>query len=276
VPHYVHWYRFWFFWTTGDGLLPAARVDDAWTHPERSVSEMNDGVRMLLTGYLQSQFMDRPDLMAKVVPSYPPAAKRMVLDNGAWAGALKRENVNLITQPIEAITASGVKTTDGEERPADVLIYGTGFEASHFLTPMKVTGRKGIDINEHWDGDARAYMGITIPNFPNFYMLYGPNTNIVVNGSIIYFSECEVRYVMGCLRLLAEDGYKAMDCRREVHDAYNERIDKGNKAMAWGASSVNSWYKNEKGRITQNWPFDLITFWRQTLEPDPADYELTR
>ena len=137
----------------------------------------------------------------------------MVLDNGVWAQTLKRDNVHLITDPIEEITPRGVVTADGDEHAADVIIYGTGFQASRFLTPMKVVGRGGIDLNEQWDGDARAYMGITVPNFPNFFMLYGPNTNIVVNGSIIYFSECEVQYVMGCLRLLLEDGHRAMDCK---------------------------------------------------------------
>ncbi len=272
VPHYAHWYRFWLFWTTGDGLLPAARVDASWPHPERSVSAENEMVRVLLTGYIQSQYAGRPDLLDKVVPSYPPASKRIVLDNGVWAETLKRDNVRLITDPIREITPSGVVTADGDERAADVIIYGTGFQASRFLTPMKVYGRGGIELSEQWDGDARAYMGITVPNFPNFFMLYGPNTNIVVNGSIIYFSECEVRYVLGCLRLLVEDGHRALDVRRDVHDAYNERIDAGNKQMAWGVSTVNSWYKNDNGRVSQNWPFDLIEFWRQTLAPDPADY----
>ena len=85
-----------------------------------------------------------------------------------------------------------------------MLIYGTGFQASRFLMPMKVVGRGGVDLHERWDGDARAYLGITVPGFPNFFLLYGPNTNIVVNGSIIWFTECEVRYVLGCLRLLLE------------------------------------------------------------------------
>ena len=138
-------------------------------------------------------------------------------------------------------------TDDGVEHAADVLIYGTGFQASHFLTPMKVTGRGGIDLNAQWDGDARAYLGITVPNFPNFFMIYGPNTNIVVNGSIIYFSECEVQYILGCLRLLLEDGHRALDCKREVHDAYNVRIDEGNLKMAWGVSSVNTLVQERAG-----------------------------
>ncbi len=274
VPNYAHWYRFWLFWNTTDGLLPAATVDDNWKDLSQAVSAENDQLRMLLTMYLQAQYADRPDLLTKALPTYPPASKRIILDNGIWAQTLKREHVHLITEPIQEVTRSGVVTKDGAEYPADVLIYGTGFQASRFLTPMKVTGRHGVDLNEQWDGDARAYLGITVPNFPNFYMLYGPNTNIVVNGSIIYFSECEVQYVLGCLRLLLERGLKTMDCRRDVHDAYNERIDAANLKRTWGVSKVPSWYKNEKGRSAQNWPFNLIEYWRQTREPNPDDYVL--
>lgn len=272
VPHYAHWYRFWLFWNSAEGLLPAATVDESWPHQERSVSEANDQIRALLEMYLRAQYADRPDLIEKVIPTYPPTAKRVVIDNGAWAEAMKRDNVHLVTDPIDSITPTGVVTKSGEEHAVDVIIYATGFQASHFLTPMALTGRGGVDLNAQWDGDARAYMGITVPNFPNFFMLYGPNTNIVVNGSIIFFSECEVNYVMGCLRLLLEGGHRALDCKREVHDAYNERIDKANKLRTWGASKVNSWYKNETGRSAQNWPGNLIEYWQQTREPNPADY----
>ena len=135
-------------------------------------------------------------------------------------------------------------------------------------------GRRGIDLHERWDGNARAYLGIVVPNFPNFFMLYGPNTNIVVNGSIIYFSECEMHYVMQCLRHVLTANVRAIDCLPAVHDAYNTRIDEGNRLMAWGASSVNSWYKSESGRVAQNWPFSLLEFWQQTREINCADYEL--
>jgi len=272
VPHYLHWYRFWQFWIMTDGLLPSTVKDESWPHQDRSVSEANDQLRMILSMYIQSQFADRPDLVDKVVPKYPPAAKRIVLDNGIWAETLKRDNVHLITEPIKEITPRGVLTADGVQHAADAIVYGTGFQASRFLTPMKVVGRNGIDLNEQWDGDARAYMGITVPNFPNFFMLYGPNTNLVVNGSIIYFSECEVQYILGCVRMLIEGEHKAIDCKKDVHDAYNKRIDKANLERTWGASKVNSWYKNDKGRVSQNWPFNLIEFWQQTREPDPADY----
>jgi 4-hydroxyacetophenone monooxygenase len=137
---------------------------------------------------------------------------------------------------------------------------------------MQVAGRGGTDLFAQWQGDARAYMGIVVPNFPNFFMLYGPNTNIVVNGSIIYFSECEVQYIMGCLRMLLDSGKQAIDCRRDVHDAYNVKIDEANKKRAWGINDVNTWYKNELGRVSQNWPFNAIEYWQQTREPNPDDY----
>ncbi len=274
VPHYVHWYRFWLFWNTTDGMLAAATVDESWEPKDLAVSAANDQLRMLLTGYLHMQFGDRPDLLEKVLPKYPPAAKRLVLDNGIWAATLKRGNVHLVTDGIREITPTGVVAADGTEYAADAIIYGTGFQASKFLTPIRVKGRGGADLHAQWNGDARAYMGITVPNFPNLFLLYGPNTNIVVNGSIIYFSECEVRYVLGCIKLLLDQGKRALDCRQEVHDAYNERIDRANLLRVWGVSDVNSWYKNDKGRVAQNWPFNLIEYWKQTKEPDPGDYVL--
>jgi 4-hydroxyacetophenone monooxygenase len=199
----------------------------------------------------------------------------MIRDNGVWARTLKRANVELITTPIRAITPAGVATVDGAEHAVDVLIYGTGFQASKFLTPMQVTGRGGVDLHEQWDGDARAYLGITVPSFPNLFCLYGPNTNIVVNGSIVYFSECGVRYIVECIKLLLEHNERALDVRKDVHDEFNEQVDAENARMAWGASDVNSWYKNDHGHIAQNWPFTLLEYWQRTLRPNPDDYDFT-
>ena len=165
-------------------------------------------------------------------------------------------------------------TAGGQLHDADVVIYATGFQPSRFLTPMKVVGRGGVNLHDQWDGDARAYLGITVPGFPNFFVLYGPNTNIVVNGSIIWFSECEVRYVMDCIKTVLAGGHKALDVRRDVHDRYNVEVDAENLRMAWGVSNVNSWYKNAKGRVAQNWPFPLLEYWKRTKAVDPADYEL--
>ena len=280
VPRYAQWYRFWLYWTTSEGLLPAAAVDPDWQPkegPEHSVSAANDELRAVLTEFFHEILPAGSDLLAKVVPKYPPASKRIVFDSGVWLNTLKQEHVHLIVDPIQEITEKGVRTSGDEYgaalHEADVLIYATGFHASRFLTPMKIKGRGGVDLHEQWDGKARAYLGVTIPNFPNFFCLYGPNTNIVVNGSIVWFSECEVHYLLECVRLLLEEKRNAMSCKPEVHDAYNVRIDEGNRQMAWGVSKVNSWYKSENGHIAQNWPFSLLEFWEQTRTPDPADYE---
>jgi 4-hydroxyacetophenone monooxygenase len=274
IPSYSEWNRFWIFWKMGDGVLDAVRVDESWPNQVQSVSPMNDMMRMVLTEYLKAEFADRPDLIDKVIPTYPPAAKRLLRDNGVWAGALTRDNVQLVTDGIREITPNGVIVADGTEHAVDVLIYGTGFQASKFLTPMKVTGRDGRDLHDEWGGDARAYLGVTVPGFPNLFCLYGPNTNIVINGSIIYFSECGVRYILGLIELLLKGNHRAVDVRAEVHDAFNENVDAENQRMAWGAAEVNSWYKNERGRVAQNWPFTLLEYWERTLEPDPSDYTL--
>jgi len=229
----------------------------------------------MLTEYINMEFADRPDLLEHVLPKYPIGAKRMLRDNGVWAGALKRDNVRLIADPIREITPTGVVTQDGTAHDVDVIIYGTGFKASKFLTPMTITGRGGVDLHEHWNGDARAYLGVTIPGFPNLFCLYGPNTNIVVNGSIVYFSECGVRYILGCLKLLNDGPHRAVDIRKDVHDEFNEKVDAENRRMAWGWSDVNSWYKNDLGRVAQNWPFTLLEYWQRTLAPNPDEYELT-
>lgn len=272
VPYYAKWFRFFNFWRTSEGLLEAVRADPAWNE-RRSISESNDALRQLITDYVTEFVGDDQELLKLTVPTYPPAGKRMLVDNGTYLTALKRDNVRMVVDPIEAITPNGIDT-ENESHEFDVLIYGTGFHASRFLWPMEIVGTEGATLADHWQGDPRAYLGVTVPGFPNLFLMYGPNTNIVVNGSIIFFSECEMRYILGCIALLLNTESAAMDCKTDVHDAYNERIDKGNLQMAWGIADVNSWYKNEKGRVTQNWPFTLLEFWQQTREPDPADYLL--
>jgi 4-hydroxyacetophenone monooxygenase len=276
APYYDKWYRFWLFWMTTEGFLPMVKADEGWNGPSTAVGTANLGLREMAAAALEAQIVDRPDLVPKVVPTYPVGGKRAVLDNGVWLAALKRPNVSLVTEPIERITPRGVLTADGTERQFDALIYGTGFTASSFLSGLKVTGREGRELHDVWRGDARAYLGMTVPAFPNFFIIYGPNTNIVVNGSIIFFSECAVRYIVGCLKLLAETGAKSMEPKREVHDAFNVRVDEANRGWAWGSQNVTSWYKNEFGRVSQNWPFGLIDYWRATLAPNPDDFVLSR
>jgi 4-hydroxyacetophenone monooxygenase len=274
IPGYANWIRFWVFWRNVEGLLSVAAVDPEWEGAPQSVSIVNEGLRQLLVAYLQGEFAADPELAAAVTPDYPPFAKRFIRDNGIWARTLLRDDVHLVTDGIDAVVADGVRTVDGTVHEADVIIYGTGFQASDFLTPMKVVGQGGVELHERWGGDARAHLGITLPGYPNLFLLYGPNTNIVVNGSITYFSECEVHYIVACVRHLLATGARALQPTPEAHDAYNERVDAENRRMAWGASTVNSWYKNATGRSAQNWPFSLLDYWRQTRDLDVSQYEV--
>jgi 4-hydroxyacetophenone monooxygenase len=275
LPGYANWYRFWIFWRNVEGLMQAAVVDPSWEgDPDQSVSMINEFVRQMLAGYLDAEFADRPDLLEQVRPDYPPFAKRFIRDNGIWARTLKRDDVRLVTTGIAEIVPEGVRTVDGVVHEVDVLIYGTGFQASDFLMPMKVVGRGGIELHERWGGDARAHLGVTLPGFPSLFLLYGPNTNIVVNGSITYFSECEVHYVVACLREVLARGARALEPTTAAHDAYNARVDAENLKMAWGVSSVSTWYKNATGRTAQNWPFSLLEYWQLTRDVDLSQYEL--
>ncbi|HSG90956.1 MAG TPA: NAD(P)/FAD-dependent oxidoreductase [Pseudomonadales bacterium] len=273
VPLYAKWFRFLMFWRTSEGMLAAVRREEGWEGRDDAVSTANDELRQMLTMSVHEQLADRPDLIDKCIPKYPPAGKRMLVDNGTWLNALKRDNVTLLEDPIREITETGLVTESGEAHEFDVIIYGTGFYASRIAWPMEFVGRGGRELQQEWDGDPRAYLGITMPGYPNLFVMYGPNTNIVVNGSIVFFSECEMRYILGCIKLLIETGHGAMEPKQAVHDAYNERIDAGNAGMAWGAPHVRSWYKNAKGRVTQNWPFTLLEYWTATLAPKAEDFE---
>lgn len=272
VPFYAKWYRFWLFWMLTDGLYDYVKGDPGYNGPPTAVSAANAELREMIVTAIKPQADGAPDLLDKIIPTYPFGGKRSLRDNGTWVEALKRPNVDLITDPIAEINETGVKTKSGKQYDGDVLIYGTGFQASNFLRTYKVVGRNGVELHDRWHGDARAYLGMTVPGFPNFFMIYGPNTNIVVNGSIIFFSECAVRYIVGSLKLLAETGHTTLEPKEEVHDAFNRKVDEANRWMAWGAPQVTSWYKNATGRVSQNWPFPLVDYWKATLKPNPNDF----
>ncbi len=276
IPYYAKWYRFAVFWRSAEGMLGAVREDPDWKGDAQvSISAENDRVREIFTEHIRSIVGHDPELLAKCIPDYPVGGKRILFDDGTWLRTLTREDVHVVTDPIEEINETGIRTRDGRQHDGDILIYATGFLADRFLWPMEILGKNGISLQEHWNGDPRAYLGITIPGFPNLFACYGPNTNIVVNGSIIFFSECEVRYILGCLKLLMERDRKSIECRRDVHDRYNREIDEENARMAWAISKANTWYRNDKGRVTQNWPYPLVEFWQRTREPDPGDYHFT-
>ncbi|WP_380871633.1 monooxygenase [Sphingomonas sp. DBB INV C78] len=274
VPFYQNWYRFWLYWRTVDGMHHAVKRDPAFDGGGRAISAANAEFRAVLEGWITRQVSDTAKIGDHVVPRYPVGGKRALRDSGKWIKALERDNVELVTEPIAAVRPDGLEMTDGELRPADVLIFGTGFRASEFLSTYTIKGRNGVDLHQSWDGNARAYLGTMVPGFPNMFILYGPNTNLVINGSIILFAECSVGYMLQCLKTMIEHGERAIEVRQDVFDSYNARVDAANAQMAWGTEGVSNWYKNALGRVSQNWPFPTVDYWQATRRADPSDFGL--
>jgi 4-hydroxyacetophenone monooxygenase len=271
VPFYAEWYRFRLFFMNADGVHAGLQIDPSWPDFRHSINANNDRIRRTLTEYIDQQIGPRPELRAKVLPDYPPFAKRMLVDNH-WFRTLTRDNVTLVTEPIAEVTVGGVQVRDGAHHELDAIVFGTGFQANRFLWPMEIRGLAGQALHELWGDDPRAYLGITVPGFPNFFVLYGPNTNLAHGGSIIFHSECQMQYVVGCLRLLAEGGHAALDCKPDVHDAYNARVDAAHERMIWSHPHVHNWYRNSRGRVTTNSPWRLVDYWAMTRAPNPDDY----
>ncbi len=228
------------------------------------------GPMQLWRRQLQAQITD-PQLREKCVPDYVMGCKR-VLFSDDWYPTLARPNVGLITDPVERIASDGVVTADGTVRPADVIIYGTGFQTLDFLAPMSVTGLGGRRLREAWHDGAEAYLGITVAGFPNFFMLYGPNTNLGGN-SIIYMLEGQIAYVTGALRALDEEGLDWLDVRPEVQSAFNAWVNAASRTSVW-ESGCHSWYTTASGRNTNNWPAQTFLYRYRVRRFDLANYRV--
>jgi 4-hydroxyacetophenone monooxygenase len=273
LPFYGRWYRFLLFWPGCDKGLEAARVDADYPDQQKAVSEINEITRVMFTGWISSQVGDDPELLAKVVPDYPATGKRTLQDNGSWLRTLTRDNVELVRTGIDHIEAGAVVTEDGRRYETDVIVYATGFTANKILWPMTVTGRDGEILRERWGERPTAYLGITIPGYPNFFCMYGPGTNLAHGGSLIFHSECQMRYITECLELLIGGGHKSMEPTAEKAADWHDRSQAEMRKLVWSQPSVkHSFYKNSFGEVYVLSPWRLVDYWRWTREPDPNDF----
>ena len=272
VPFYHAWYRFRLAWTFNDKAHASLQVDPDWQHPDRSVNAINDGHRRYFTRYLTEELEGRPDLVEKSLPTYPPFGKRMLLDNG-WYRALRKSSVDLVTDPVASITATGVITDSGEERPADVIVYATGFEARRMVGQYDVRGSAGLSLREVWgEENAYAYLGITVPGFPNFFLMSGPNTNMGHGGSYIWTGESQIRYVVDLICLMVERDVASVDCREDVCAEYNRAVDRAHARMLWAHGGMQTWFRNAQGRVVTNSPWRVVDYWRMTHAANLDDY----
>lgn len=273
LPFYGRWYRFLLFWPGCDKGLAAARVDPDYPDPDRAVSDANEFARQMFTDWITSQVGDDADLLAKVVPDYPATGKRTLQDDGSWLRTLTREHVDLVRTPIERIEPDAVVTTDGERHECDVLVWATGFRVSELLYPLEVVGRDGTDLRTMWGDRPAAHLGITVPGFPNFFCMYGPGTGLAHGGSLIFHSECQMRYISQCLQHLIDGGHRTMEPRRERYDDWHARTQAEMRTLVWAQPSVrHSYYKNAAGEIHTLSPWRLVDYWAWTRRPDLSDF----
>jgi cation diffusion facilitator CzcD-associated flavoprotein CzcO len=211
-----------------------------------------------------------PALRKALTPDYPIGGKRILFSDDYYP-TLTRPNVQLVTHAIDRVEKDAVVTRDGVRHPVDVLILATGFESTAFLAPMEIEGPGGRSLRGEWGDAPVAYMGMTVSGFPNFFMMYGPNTNLGHN-SIIFMIECQSRYIASAIRRMIDERIGWIDVRADVMKEYNERIQRELASSVW-ATTDRSWYKNRAGRITNNWSGSTIRFWWMTRRPDLSAFE---
>lgn len=274
VPFYAGWFRFTMFWRYGDGLLPFLRKDPTWPHSERSINKGNDRHREELTNHIRAELRDRPDLIEKCTPSYPPYGKRILLDNG-WYRTLLKPNVELISGSVVRLHEAEVETDDGERRPANVIIWATGFDLSQLAAGLNIVGRSGLTLARTWEvSGPAAYLGMMVPEFPNLFSMLGPNSGLGHGGSTIFQAECQARYITSCLTAMVEGDLSAMTVRESAFNDYIGRVDREHDKMIWTHPGMTTYYRSIKGRVTTVTPWRLLDNWAMTQNVNLHDFVL--
>ena len=207
-----------------------------------------------------------------LVPDYPIGCKRILISND-WYPALLRPTTQVVTSPVDHLTSAAVVSADGVSHRADVVIFATGFDTTHFLAPIEVTGSNGRQLDECWRDGAEAYLGITVAGFPNLFLLYGPNTNLGHN-SILFMVERQIDYVAQCIARMVRRRANVLEVRGEAMTRFNGAVSARLAKTAW-AGACHSWYKTAQGRVTNNWPGFTLRYWADTLVPRFGDFHLS-
>ena len=274
LPGYAAWCRFLFLWQATDKMLEIARVDPDWPGLPGSANRRSAHLRETIVAWIEEQLEGHPELAAKVVPDYPPLGKRLLQDNGSWLRCLARDHVELVRDPIVDVEEDAI-LVDGARFEVDVIVLATGFRANEFLLPMVMVGRDGRSLNDVWGDRPSAYLGVTVPGFPNLFLMYGPGTNLAHTGSIVFHSECQLRYIGGCLALLADNGGGSIEPTIDAFADYTDHLQQELSTTVWVHPSVrHSWYKAADGKVYVLSPWRLVDYWNMTGAPDPYAHVL--
>jgi cation diffusion facilitator CzcD-associated flavoprotein CzcO len=233
-----------------------------WSYQRTSfqaADPFTQGQTELARSYLARKVED-PELRAVLTPDFPVGCKRP-LTSRTWLPALTRPNVRVVTSPISHVTATGVVTSDGKRHPVDTIIFGTGFKATDYLTSVDIIGADGVSLQKRWAEGAEAYLGLTVAGFPNFFMLYGPNTNGV--NSILFMHEAQAHYVVRALRMMRRRRLTSIDVRPGVERAYNEKVQAGMAGTVWTAGCTN-YYTVANGKNVTQLPYSAGEYWLRT------------
>lgn len=278
MPCYWNWDKFVAGMSSTD-LREQLLVDRDWIRDGGSVNERNDALRAVLEGYIAQQVGGRQDLIDRLVPDYAPMARRPVVDNN-WYATLTRDNVELITQGIASIDERGIFLADGRHLDVDLIVTAVGFDTQNYLWPTRYVGRAGVSLEQVWrDEGAKAYLGMTVPGFPNLFMLNGPNSQPVASGTgLPCWFEIWSRYIGEAIVSMVEGGYRAMAVRPEVCAEYNRLVDDEAGRLLYladnGARKKN-YYVNDRGRLQVIAPFTGERVFAMSAHPDLADFELS-
>ena len=242
---------------------------EAGTYGFTGTSWVLQPLRKVADAYRNSELGD-PELRARATPDYEIGCKR-VLFTSDWYSTLREPHVELLNGAVQKATATGVVGADNVERDADVIIWGTGFDASRFVSPMEVRGAAGETLDEVWGDSPEAFLGTTVSGFPNLFLMYGPNTNHG-SGSVPYTLECQFSYVIDAIRRMREGGLRWIDLKPEVQARWRQEIDRRSRETVWTTGGCTSWYTNDAGRNTNNWVGPWLEFRRRTSRINPGDY----
>jgi len=274
MPYYWHW-NMYSMLSIGIDPQNLQEMDPSWQNRGGLVNQRNDALRAFLTGYIESKVGHRPDLFSKLVPTYAPLARRLIVDNG-WYEALLKEHVELVTDPIALLTPHAIRTVDNKERPVDLIVSATGFQTTKYVFPADYRGRGGVSLQERWEREgARAYLGITVPDFPNFFMHYGPNSQPRA-ASLIAFQEIWARYTAQSVVALIEGGHRFMAPRREVFERYNADMDEAARGLVWLDKNTGgrNYYVDATGRSSVNSPWRVEDYYQYFARHSLQDFEL--
>jgi len=275
MPYYWNWYIY-SIGTMRLGMQQTQEVDPEWQAAGGQVSKANDELRTTLANYIKSKVGSHPDLVEKVTPQHAPMARRMIIDNN-WYATLLEDHVELVTDKIERLTPDGILTADGQERHYDVIFTATGFDVEKYLWPTEFRGLGGQGIEEHWTdpngGGPRAYLSITVPGFPNLFIMYGPNSQNRA-GSLIVWMEVWARYIAQALIATIEGGHRYATVKPEVFEDYNQRHDAAMRELIWydKASMGRNYYVNQFGRQQVNVAWRLEEQYEHLERFNPDDY----